>query len=103
MIEMKSLSNETGGGQVVNRTFNHSQLVDAFSGNRSNETRSSRFQPSTLAASSKNEELYEYFMDECEIDEILGDVIGYSRYCRRILGKKPKDDSPNRPLVLIFR
>lgn len=24
-------------------------------------------------------------MDECEIDEILGDVIGYSRYCRRIL------------------
>lgn len=32
--------------------------------------------------------IYDYFIDECEIDEILGDVIGFSRYCRRLLDYK---------------
>lgn len=34
----------------------------------------------------QNDNIYDYFIDECEIDEILGDVIGFSRYCRRLLG-----------------
>ena len=28
---------------------------------------------------------FDYFIDDCEMDEILGDVVGYARYCRRIL------------------
>jgi hypothetical protein len=31
---------------------------------------------------------FDYFIDECEMDEILGDVVGYSKYCRRILDFK---------------
>lgn len=33
-------------------------------------------------------EAFDYFIDECEMDEILGDVVGYSKYCRRILDFK---------------
>lgn len=32
------------------------------------------------------DEIYDYFNDECDMDEILGDVVGYSRLCKRILG-----------------
>ena len=32
-----------------------------------------------------NNEAFDYFIDECEMDELLGDVVGYSKYCRRIL------------------
>jgi hypothetical protein len=31
------------------------------------------------------DEIYDYFNDECDMDEILGDVVGYSRLCKRIL------------------
>jgi hypothetical protein len=34
---------------------------------------------------SEQEEIFESFKDECDMDEILGDVIGYSKLCRRIL------------------
>ena len=32
-------------------------------------------------------EAFDYFIDECEMDELIGDIVGYSKYCRRILGK----------------
>lgn len=32
--------------------------------------------------------IYEYFIDECEIDEILSGIHGYVRYCRRLLDYK---------------
>lgn len=28
---------------------------------------------------------FDYFIDECEMDELIGDIVGYSKYCRRIL------------------
>ncbi len=31
-------------------------------------------------------EAFDYFIDECEMDELIGDIVGYSKYCRRILG-----------------
>ena len=33
------------------------------------------------------EDIYNYFIDECEIDEILSGIVGYVRYCRRLLGR----------------
>jgi cAMP phosphodiesterase len=35
-------------------------------------------------------EAFDYFIDECEMDELIGDIVGYSKYCRRILGKMKK-------------
>ena len=29
---------------------------------------------------------FDYFIDDCEMDELIGDIVGYSKYCRRILG-----------------
>lgn len=34
---------------------------------------------------SSADDIYDYFNDECDMDEILGDVVGYSRLCKRIL------------------
>jgi hypothetical protein len=34
------------------------------------------------------DDIYDYFNDECDMDEILGDVVGYSRLCKRILGRQ---------------
>ncbi len=40
------------------------------------------------ASSEYDNGIYEYFIDECEIDEILSGIVGYVRYCRRLLGLK---------------
>lgn len=34
------------------------------------------------------EDIYDSFKDECDMDEILGDVIGYSKLCRKLLDYK---------------
>jgi hypothetical protein len=45
-----------------------------------------RKKKSSLKQNFELDDMYESFKEECDMDEILGDVIGYSKLCRRILG-----------------
>lgn len=43
--------------------------------------------------------MYMYFIDECEIDEILNGIHGYERYCRRLLEYKESHTIKINPYV----
>ena len=44
------------------------------------------FSNSKRRRNSLKSDAFDYFIDECEMDELIGDIVGYSKYCRRILG-----------------
>ena len=57
-----------------------------FDDNETDEKSKTSIKPTRRTNSFKSE-AFDYFVDECEMDELIGDIVGYSKYCRRILGK----------------
>ncbi len=66
-----------------------------FSATNSSDSGKNQLAPSFKGDNS----IYEYFIDECEIDEILSGIHGYVRYCRRLLEYKESHTVKINPYV----
>jgi len=59
-----------------------------FSGNNSEADQMKTSNSSQTTYTVTDSGIYDFFIDECEIDEILSGIHGYVRFCRKLLDYK---------------